>query len=231
MSHGDAREALNLLELAVTSGSVTLAAVQAAVPRLLARHDRDREQHYTLASAFIKSMRGSDPDAAIYWMSRLLEGGEDPLFVARRMVIFASEDVGNADPRALSVAVAAKDAVDFIGMPEGWFPLAQAATYLATAPKSNASTVAMSEAREDVRTKPHEGVPMHLRNAPTGLMKDLGYGAGYEYAHDAEGGVPGHGHLPEGLKDRVYYRPKEAGYEATIRKLMDERKRAKPRPK
>jgi putative ATPase len=225
MSHGDAREALNLLELAVTSGSVTLAAVQAAVPRLLARHDRDGEQHYNLASAFIKSMRGSDPDAALYWMSRLLEGGEDPLFVARRMVIFASEDVGNADPRALTVAVAAKDAVDFIGMPEAWIPLAQAATYLATAPKSNASYVAMQEAREDVRTKPHEGVPLHLRNAPTGLMKNLGYGAGYEYAHDAEGGVPSHGHLPESLKDRAYYKPTDSGYEATIRKLMEERRR------
>jgi putative ATPase len=230
MSHGDAREALNLLELAAMSAGaepVTLAFVQAAVPKLLARHDRDGEQHYNLASAFIKSMRGSDPDAALYWMSRLLEGGEDPLFVARRLVIFASEDVGNADPRALSVAVAAKEAVDFIGMPEGWIPLAQAATYLATAPKSNASYVAMQEAREDVRTKPHEGVPLHLRNAPTGLMKDLGYGQGYEYAHDAEGGVPGHAHLPEGLKDRVYYRPKPEGYEATIRKLMEERARRK----
>ena len=225
MSHGDGREALNLLELAVQSGNVSLAAVQAAVPRLIARHDRDREQHYNIASAFIKSMRGSDPDAALYWMSRLLEGGEDPLFVARRMVIFASEDVGNADPRALAVAVAVKDAVDFVGMPEAWIPLAQAATYLATAPKSNASYVAMNEAREDVRTKPHEGVPLHLRNAPTGLMKDLNYGKGYEYAHDAEGGVPSHGHLPEGLKDRVYYRPKGEGYEATIRKLIEERKK------
>jgi putative ATPase len=228
MSHGDAREALNLLELAVTSGSVTLAAVQAAVPRLLARHDRDRDEHYNLASAFIKSMRGSDPDAALYWMARLLEGGEDPLFVARRMVVFASEDVGNADPRALSVAVAAKEAVDFIGMPEAWIPLAQAVTYLATAPKSNASYLAMLAAREDVRTKPHEGVPLHLRNAPTGLMKELGYGAGYEYAHDAEGGVPGHGHLPEGLKGSAYYKPKDAGYEATIRKLMDERAKRRP---
>ncbi|HEU4339378.1 MAG TPA: replication-associated recombination protein A, partial [Planctomycetota bacterium] len=227
MSHGDAREALNLLDLAVSSGRVTLAAVQAAVPRLLARHDRDREQHYNIASAFIKSMRGSDPDAALYWMARLLEGGEDPLFVARRMVVFASEDVGNADPRALSVAVAAKEAVDFIGMPEAWIPLAQAVTYLATAPKSNASYVAMNEAREDVRTKPHEGVPLHLRNAPTGLMKELNYGKGYEYAHDAEGGVPGHGHLPEGLKGRVYYRPKAAGYEATIRKLMEERDKSR----
>ena len=225
MSHGDAREALNLLELAVQSGGVTLAAVQASVPRLLARHDRDRDEHYNLASAFIKSMRGSDPDAALYWMARLLEGGEDPLFVARRMVIFASEDVGNADPRALAVAVAAKEAVDFVGMPEAWIPLAQAVTYLATAPKSNASYLAMLAAREDVRTKPHEGVPLHLRNAPTDLMKDLGYGAGYEYAHDAEGGVPGHSHLPDGLKGPTYYRPKEAGYEASIRKLMEERAR------
>jgi len=173
-------------------------------------------------------MRGSDPDAALYWMARLLEGGEDPLFVARRMVVFASEDVGNADPRALSVAVAAKEAVDFVGMPEAWIPLAQAVTYLATAPKSNASYLAMLAAREDVRTKPHEGVPLHLRNAPTGLMKDLGYGAGYEYAHDAEGGVPGHAHLPEGLKGSAYYRPKEAGYELAIRKLMEERARRRP---
>ena len=241
MSHGDAREALNLLELGVMSAprkadgarSVTLKDLQAAVPRLIARHDRDREEHYNLASAFIKSMRGSDPDAALYWMARLLEGGEDPLFVARRMVVFASEDVGNADPRALSVAIAAKEAVDFIGMPEGWIPLAQATTYLATAPKSNASYLAMKAAREDVQTKPHEGVPLHLRNAPTGLMKDLGYGAGYEYAHDAEGGVPGHTHMPEGLKGRTYYRPNESGYETSIRKLMEERekRRASPRKK
>jgi putative ATPase len=224
MSHGDAREALNLLELAVKTGNVTLKSVQAAVPRLLARHDRDREQHFNLASAFIKSMRGSDPDAALYWMARLLEGGEDPLFVARRMVIFASEDIGNADPRAIMVAVAVKDAVDFIGMPEAWIPMAQGVTYLATAPKSNASYAAMNEAREDVRTKPHDAVPLHLRNAPTGMMKDLGYGKGYEYAHDQEKGVPGHGHRPESLKDRVYYRPKNTGYEITIRKLMDDRR-------
>ena len=235
MAGGDARQGLNLLELAVTSApragdltrTVTLEGAKAAAPRILPRHDRDRDEHYNLASALIKSMRGSDPDAALYWMARLLEGGEDPLFVARRMVIFASEDVGNADPRALSVAIAAKDAVDFVGMPEGWIPLAQAATYLATAPKSNASYVAMQEAREDVRTKPLEGVPLHLRNAPTGLMKDLGYGKGYQYAHDQEGGVVDHPHLPEGLKGRVYYRPGEAGYENSIRKLMEDRAKRK----
>ena len=232
---GDARRALTSLEVASQyaagrevardGGRVDRRAAEEALQQRTLLYDKSGEEHYNVVSAFIKSMRGSDVDAALYWMARMLEAGEDPLFVVRRMVIFASEDVGNADPRAISVAVAVKDAVDFIGMPEAWIPLAQAATYLATAPKSNASYVAMNEAREDVRTKPHEGVPLHLRNAPTGLMKELGYGSGYEYAHDKAGGVPGHGHLPEGLKDRVYYRPKEAGYEANIRKWMEERAR------
>ncbi len=233
VSHGDARSAYNLLELAVNASPragdltrrITLEGVKAAAPRLLSRYDKDRDQHYDLASALIKSLRGSDPDAALYWMARILEGGEDPLFVARRLVIFASEDVGNADPRGIMVAVAVRDAVDFVGMPEAWIPLAQAVTYLATAPKSNASYLAMQEAREDVRSTPHGAVPLHLRNAPTGLMKDLGHGKGYQYAHDQEGGVVDHGHLPEGLQGRTYYRPKESGYEVNLRKMMEERER------
>ncbi|MBI4565729.1 MAG: replication-associated recombination protein A [Planctomycetes bacterium] len=226
LANGDARQALNLLEVAAeVAPSVTAQTVQEAAQRKIARYDRDREEHYNLASAFIKSLRGSDPHAALYWMARMLEGGEDPLFIARRMVIFASEDVGNADPRALTVAVSAKDAVDFVGMPEAWIPLAQAVTYLATAPKSNASYAAMLEARNDVRTVRHEGVPLHLRNAPTGMMRDVGYGKGYQYAHDYEGAVVRQQHMPDNLKDRVYYRPKEAGYEATIKKMMEERKK------
>jgi putative ATPase len=223
MANGDARAALNILE--VSGPDVTLPAVREAAQKRVLLYDKDREQHYDTVSAFIKSMRGSDPDAALYWMARMLEAGEDPLFVARRIVIFASEDVGNADPRGLLVAVAAKEAVDFVGMPEAFYALAQAVTYLATAPKSNAAGAAYLAAREDVERRPQEPVPLHLRNAVTGLMKAEGYGKGYQYAHDDPDAVVRHGHRPPNVEGRAYYVPTERGYEATIRKLMEERRK------
>ena len=179
-------------------------------------YDKAGEEHYNVISAFIKSMRGSDPDAAVYWLMRMLEAGEDPLFIARRMIVFAAEDVGNADPRALQVAVAAKDAFHFVGLPEGRIPLAQAVTYLASAPKSNAAYKAMLAASADVRQLGALPVPLHLRNAPTPLMKDLGYGRDYKYAHDYEEHVVAQQHLPDELRERRYYEPSENGEEAAI---------------
>ncbi len=223
LSGGDARTALNLLEMG--GRKVTAAGLAELAQKRVLLHDKDRERHYDTVSAFIKSMRGSDPDAALYWLARMVEGGEDPLFIVRRLVIFASEDVGNADPRALQVAVAAKDAVHFIGMPEGFYALAQAATYLATAPKSNAAGEAYKAAKADVEKLANEPVPLHLRNAVTGLMKASGYGKGYEYAHDQPGATVSHGHRPPNVEGRVYYAPTDRGYEATIRKLMEERRR------
>lgn len=223
LSGGDGRKALNLLEMCGLD--VTVAGVRDMAQRRVLLYDKDREQHFDTISAFIKSMRGSDVDAALYWMARMLEAGEDPLFIVRRMVIFASEDVGNADPRALQVAVAAKEAVDFVGMPEGFYALAQAATYLSTAPKSNASGAAYVAAKADVEKLPAEPVPLHLRNAVTGLMKASGYGQGYEYAHDKPGAVVSHGHRPPAVEGRTYYHPVDRGYEITIKKMMAERKR------
>src|SRR5262249_49854663 len=179
---GDARRALGTLEIAAElaqnagTAELTPELVREASQQKALLYDRAGEEHYNVISAFIKSMRGSDPDAALYWMMRMIDAGEDPLFIARRMVIFASEDVGNADPRALQVAISIKDAVDFVGLPEGVIPLAQGVTYLASAPKSNASYLAMNRAREDVRTHDALPVPLHLRNAPTGMMKAMGYG-------------------------------------------------------
>jgi len=223
LAGGDARTALNLLEMCGKKASVE--SVQELAQKRVLLHDKDREQHYDVVSAFIKSMRGSDVDAALYWLARMLEAGEDPLFVARRLVIFASEDVGNADPRGIMVAVAAKEAVHFVGMPEGFYPLAQAAVYLATAPKSNAAGAAYTAAKADVENLPAEPVPLHLRNAVTGLMKASGYGEGYEYAHDQPGATVSHGHRPPNVEGHVYYRPVDRGYEATIKKLMEERKK------
>jgi putative ATPase len=223
LAQGDARAALNLLE--ACGLQVSAAAVREIAQRRVLLYDKDREQHYDTASAFIKSMRGSDPDAALYWLARMLDAGEDPLFVARRLVIFASEDVGNADPRGIMVAVAAKEAVHFVGMPEGFYPLAQATVYLATAPKSNAAGEAYQAAKADVGKFPNEPVPLHLRNATTGLMKSMGYGKGYEYAHDRPGAVVSHGHRPPNVEGRVYYVPTDRGYEATIKKLMEERRK------
>jgi putative ATPase len=223
LAAGDARTALNILEIAAPR--VTAEGVHELVQRRSLRYDKDRDAHYDIASAFIKSMRGSDVDAALYWLARMLEAGEDPLFVARRLVIFASEDVGNADPRGIMVAVAAQQAVHFVGMPEGFYPLAQATTYLATSPKSNAAGMAYLAAKEDVEKTPDEPVPMHLRNAVTGLMKAEGYGKGYQYAHDQPGAVVTHGHRPPATEGHVYYKPTERGYEATIRKMIEERKK------
>ncbi len=226
-AQGDARIALGSLEVAAGLAvqqqldRLDLSLVEEAVQHKALRYDKAGEEHYNVISAFIKSLRGSDPDAAVYWLMRMVEAGEDPLFIVRRMVIFAAEDIGNADPQALSLAVAAKEAVHFVGLPEARIPLAQAATYLATAPKSNASYAAMQAALGDVKQHGPLPVPLHLRNAPTRLMKDLGYGKGYQYAHDQADAVVDHHHLPDALADRRYYRPSDRGHERTIRERMD----------
>jgi putative ATPase len=223
LAGGDGRAALNLVEMC--GPHITVEEVRRMAQRRVILYDKDRDQHYDTVSAFIKSMRGSDPDAALYWLARMVEGGEDPLFIVRRMVIFASEDIGNADPRALMVAVAAKDAVDFVGMPEAFYGLAQAATYLATAPKSNASGEAYKKAKADVENLPGEPVPLHLRNGVTGLMKASGYGKGYLYAHDQPGAIVTHGHRPPNVERHAYYEPVDRGYEITIKKMMEERRK------
>jgi len=223
MAHGDARIALNTLELAANlaeAGTIRLAGVEAALQKAPLLYDQGGEEHYNVISAFIKSLRGSDPDAAIYWLARMIEAGEDPMFIARRMMIFAAEDVGNADPRALQVAVAAQQALHVIGLPEGRIPLAQAVTYLATAPKSNASYVAIDAALAEVRRSGALAVPLHIRNAPTKLMKELGYHKGYQYAHDRPDAVVTQTHLPEQLAGREFYQPKESGYEKSIRERL-----------
>jgi putative ATPase len=221
-AQGDARVALGTLEvaahLAATRGTkrLTLALLEEAAQHRALRYDKAGEEHYNVISAFIKSLRGGDPDAALYWMMRMLEAGEDPLFIARRMVIFAAEDVGNAEPQALQVAVAAKDAVHFVGLPEGRIPLAQAATFLATCPKSNASYAAMNAAAEDARSRGPLPVPLHLRNAPTPLMKGLGYGRDYDYPHDRPDAVGTQQYLPDALGARRYYEPTDRGHERVI---------------
>ena len=230
-SHGDGRAALNMLETAAdlaerrATGVLTLTLVEEAAQHRAMRYDKAGEEHYNIVSAFIKSMRGSDPDAAVYWMMRMLDAGEDPLFVARRIVILAAEDIGLADPQALVVAVAAKDALEFVGLPEGRIPLAEAAVYLATAPKSNASYKAMVEAGAAVAQHGPLPVPMHLRNAPTALMKSLGYGRGYEYAHDEPDQVVSHAHLPEQLVGQRYYHPTGNGAERAIAERLAARTR------
>ncbi len=223
-ANGDARVALNVLELAAAAAAATTRIDTALVADLVQNrallYDKSGEEHYSLISALHKSMRNSDPDATVYWLARMLEAGEDPLYVARRLVRFASEDVGNADPQALGVAVAAKEAVHFVGMPEGNTALAQAAIYLATAPKSNAVYTAYLRAAEAAALEVAEPVPLHLRNAPTRLMKDLEYGKGYRYAHDEAAGVADMECLPPAHKDRLFYEPMERGFEATIRKRL-----------
>lgn len=230
ISHGDARSTLNSLEELVNykitgndseAVTITIEDAEEVLNKKALLYDKGGEEHYNVVSAFIKSMRGSDPDAALYWLARMLEAGEDPLFIARRMVIFASEDVGNADPRAISVAIAAKDSFHFIGMPEGWIPLAQAASYLATAPKSNASYMGYKEAKKDVARLGALSVPMHIRNAPTKLMKGLGYGKGYKYPHDYKSEDLEEQYLPDKLKGKKYYRPKDSGYEKRIIERME----------
>jgi len=236
-ARGDARLGLNALEaaadLAATKKISTIdvpLAGEATQHRALL-YDKQGDEHYNVISAFIKSLRDSDPDAALYWMMRMIEAGEDPLFIVRRMVIFAAEDVGNADPQALQVAVAAKDAVHFVGLPEGRIPLAQAATYLACAPKSNAAYKAMLAAAEDVKQHGPLPVPLHLRNAPTPLMKALGYGRDYKYAHDFEGHVVAQQDLPDKLKDRRYYEPSDSGAEREIKERLERLRASKSEDK
>jgi len=232
-SQGDARAALNTLEFVVddardrasqagasSEAVVTHEAVLDALKRGAAYYDKAGEEHFNLISALHKSLRNSDPDASVYWLARMLESGEDPLYVARRMVRFASEDVGNADPSALVIALGGKDAVHFLGMPECTDALAQVAVYLATAPKSNAITRAYGSAREDIHAGRTGPVPHSIRNAPTPLMKDLGYGKDYQYAHDLPDAVADMECLPEDLRGRKYYRPTDRGFEKTIRERM-----------
>ncbi len=226
LSGGDARMLLNGLETAVQLAegrgstppvTVTTRDLDEAFQRRGQRYDQAGEEHYNIISAFIKSMRGSDPDAAVYWLARMIDGGEDPKFIARRMVVLAAEDVGNADPYGLTLAMSAFNAIDVIGMPEGRIVLAQCATYLACAPKSNAAYLAISEAQADVQRGPDTVVPLHLRNAPTGMMKSMGYGEGYKYPHDFDGHFTQQQYLPDPLKGKVYYRPATTGREKDIR--------------
>ncbi|UPU38292.1 replication-associated recombination protein A [Geomonas paludis] len=220
---GDARIALNTLETAARlarDGEISLDIAREASQKKPLLYDKGGEEHYNVISAFIKSMRGSDPDAALYWLARMIEAGEDPIFILRRMVIFASEDVGNADPRGLQMAVSALEAFRLVGMPEGRIILGQAVTYLATAPKSNASYTGINEALAEVRKSGGLPVPMQIRNAPTKLMKGLGYGKGYLYPHDYRDGIVAQGYLPEQLSGRRFYAPKESGYEKSIRERM-----------
>ena len=215
---GDARRALTALEVAAAYGGsrVDKKAAEEALQQKMLLYDKAGEEHYNVVSAFIKSMRGSDVDAALYWMTRMLEAGEDPIFVFRRMVIFASEDIGNADPRALGVAVDAMQAFQLMGMPEGALPLTQAVTYLALAPKSNAVITSYGAARAAVTQEGALPVPMHLRNAPTKLMKNLGYGGGYKYPHNFEGNYVPEDYLPEALKARRFYKPSQNGLEKEL---------------
>jgi putative ATPase len=229
MANGDARIALNNLEAAVLNTEpnseglriLTVKRLEEVLGHKALVYDKSGEEHYNVISAFIKSLRGSDPDAAVYYLARMLAAGEDPLFIARRMVILASEDIGNADPQALLIAVAAMEAVQFVGLPEAQLNLAQAATYLATAPKSNASYRALKEAQADIKQTGALPVPLHLRNAPTPFMKELGYGKEYLYAHDFEGNYVEQAYLPEELKDRKYYHPSENGYEQKIQERLN----------
>ncbi|MGA7826369.1 MAG: replication-associated recombination protein A [Geobacteraceae bacterium] len=223
-AEGDARIALNTLEtsakLAVDK-EINLETVREALQKKPLLYDKGGEEHYNVISAFIKSMRGSNPDAALYWLARMLEAGEDPIFILRRMVILASEDIGNADPRALQVAISALQGFQFVGMPEGRLIIAQAVTYLATAPKSNASYIGIDEALAEVRKSGALPVPLHVRNAPTRLMKELGYHKGYKYAHDFKEGFVEQEYLPDQLSGKKYYRPAGHGYEKYINERME----------
>ncbi|MEW6489390.1 MAG: replication-associated recombination protein A [Thermodesulfobacteriota bacterium] len=230
-AQGDARRALNLLEAAARTAAgepgpdgvrtVEAEDLSAVLQSPTLYHDATGDWHYDVVSALIKSLRGSDPDAALYWLARMVEAGEDPLFLARRLVIFASEDVGNADPAALRLALDAKEAVHFVGMPEGFIPLAQAAVYLATAPKSNASYAAYLKARDDVRRRGNLPVPLHLRNAPTRLAREMGCGEGYLYPHDHPDGVVAQSYLPDALEGRRYFAPGRFGFEKEIAKRLE----------
>ncbi len=235
-SSGDARSAYNALDVAASlaqqagANSITDAIVHEALQKRVLLYDKSGEEHYNLISALHKSVRNSDPDAALYWLARMLEAGEDPLYIARRVVRMAVEDIGLAEPNALALCMAARDAVDFIGMPEGNLALAQAIVYLCAAPKSNALYTAYGAVQQDVEQTAAEPVPLHLRNAPTGLMKNLGYGKGYQYAHDADDKVAEMQCLPDSLRDRVYYHPTNEGVEKRIRERFEEIKRLKSAP-
>jgi len=235
LANGDARAALNTLEMLVLTTSpddegvrqIKKEALKEVLQRKAYLYDKSGEEHYNLISALHKSLRGSDPDAALYWLGRMLEAGEDPLYIARRMIRFASEDVGMADPHALQVAVAAMDAFHFVGLPEGNLALAQAAVYLATAPKSNALYSAYQKVEKDVRELENMPVPLHIRNAPTSLMRDLGYGKEYKYPHDYPDHFVEEEYLPENLKGRIYYHPTEQGFEIEIKKRLEAWRRKK----
>ncbi|MFQ5772003.1 MAG: replication-associated recombination protein A, partial [bacterium] len=228
LSGGDARVALNALELAVKLVPLSLHGekkideklIQEAFQRKTFLYDKQGDMHYDTISAFIKSVRGSDPNGALHWLARMIEAGEEPKFIARRLIILASEDIGNADPQALILATAAFTAVTYIGMPEGKLVLAQATTYLASAPKSNASYKAIAAAQEDVLEQPLAGVPLHLRNAPTDLMKKAGYADGYLYPHEFDENFVEQSYLPDNLKGRIYYWPSENGFEKTLKERL-----------
>jgi ATPase related to the helicase subunit of the Holliday junction resolvase len=227
ISGSDARKMLNGFELAVKLGAKENKAelsnelLKQSFQVNYIKYDKNREEHYNVISAFIKSMRGSDPDAAVYWMARMIDGGEDPKFIARRMIVLASEDIGNADPQALNVACNAFHAVNFIGMPEASIVLSQAAVYLALAPKSNASYMAIKNALDEVKNNPVPDVPLHLRNAPTKLMKDLYYGRDYQYDHDFENHFSGQSFLPPELKDKEFYIPTVNGFESELKRKLE----------
>jgi putative ATPase len=228
IADGDARSALNNLEAIVSMVQhlpeekrlISLAFAQEALLKKSLLYDKDGEEHYNLISALHKSMRGSDPDATLYWLGRMLAAGEDPLYIARRMVRFASEDVGNADPQALVVAMAAQQAFHFIGLPEGELALAQAAVYLATAPKSNALYTGYGKVKDVIKTKGYLPVPLHIRNAPTKLMKELDYGKDYKYAHDYAGAYVSQEYLPDEIKGDLFYQPQGKGFEKTIKERL-----------
>lgn len=224
LSDGDARRALTTLELAssIATGTVIdVKLIEQALQRKGLRYDKAGEEHYNLISALHKSIRNSDPDASLYWLSRMIEAGEDPRYLARRLIRIASEDIGLADPNGLEVALAAREAVEAVGLPECDLALAQAAVYLACAPKSNALYLALGEARQDVMKRLNEPVPLHLCNAPTPLMKRLNYGKGYQYAHDFEGGIAPMDCLPPSLKRRRYYRPRRSGLERELNERLE----------
>jgi putative ATPase len=228
LANGDARTALNILDLAVQGTSpgqpITKATIEQASQKTLL-YDKTGEEHYNIISALHKSLRNSDADAALYWLARMLEAGEDPLYIVRRLVRFASEDIGLADPRALRVALDAKDAFNFIGLPEGKLAIAQCVLYLAAAPKSNSVYTAYGAVVSDVENTRNDPVPMHIRNAPTGLMKGLGYGKGYQYAHDVEDKVADMDCLPDSLAGRQYFQAQEIGEEADINRRLEEVRR------
>ena len=224
-SDGDARRALTVLENAARQvgpgGVLTMEGIVGALARRVAAYDKSGEAHFNLLSAYHKSLRGSDPQGALYWMARMLEGGEDPMTLFRRAIAMAAEDIGLADPEALKLAVAARDAFHMLGPPEGYLPLAEMTIYLATAPKSNRTKVALDAAMDAARRTPAEPVPLHIRNAPTSLMKDLGYGTGYKYAHDTPTGYQAQDYLPERLREDVYFEPGDMGFEKRIRERME----------